>query len=89
MTHTRRAERIERQDDDDGDDDDTVFHRRAHSRGARATAYHETLDCSGVLSPEDYTETTRRAAQLRWLGPCQWCVLKSVEGKDLSEQATD
>lgn len=77
----KREDRIARQDYDDGDPDDDVFHRLRSKRNT-AYAYHEDRECREMASvPDDAVEViTRRAAQHKWLAPCEFCVLESVLG---------
>lgn len=90
MTEARtREQRLARQEHDDGDPETEVWYRSAHSRGGRASVYHADPECYQILDPEKYTADTRRAAKLRWLAPCQVCVLKSVPGKDLGGEPSD
>jgi hypothetical protein len=64
---TTREQRLERQALDDGDGDDRVY-----VAGHEADVYHERQGCG--LASEAH-ETTREAAQRRWLAPCTFCCL--------------
>lgn len=77
-TKLSREAAIERQQLDDGDPDDDVYvptNNRSVSR-----VYHEDPECSS-LKGRDVTlrEYSREAAQRRWCGPCQRCVLKEAD----------
>lgn len=78
MRATTREERLARQERDDGDGDDTVVLAVGERHTANVTVYHEDADCSRLHECET-RETTREAAQRRWLAPCLCCVLDARE----------
>lgn len=87
-----RDERLDRQAHDDGGMDDTVWYCPSYSergdgkplptaqQSPGGEVYHADTDCPRLSKARvDPRETTREAAQRRWLAPCMACVLDSIQ----------
>lgn len=71
---TTREERLDRQDRDPGSPDDGVV--------TTQRTYHDDPDCRHVEKADAgkiRDDLDRSGAQLRWLAPCQLCVLGGLD----------